>query len=117
MVRSETFPFENFAAATGGQITWVILNQHCDYEERRERTHLGCLKKFDEELCEVCHKPLTGDANASDLPPELQDKVYRPGRDGVIDDVELEFDERQPSYSGGPWELVEREEEEIESDQ
>jgi hypothetical protein len=76
MVRSETFPFRAWPDATPGQFTWVVLNQRIDYEERRARVHLACRSDFDRELCEVCHKPLTG---AQGVPEEFQDQVYRPG--------------------------------------
>jgi hypothetical protein len=59
----------------------------------------------------VCYQPLVGSADIADLPPEIQDKVYRPGRDGLVEDVTLQFPERVTSYSGGDWELVENEDE------
>jgi len=36
--------------------------------------------KFDEEICEVCYKPLTG---ISLVPEEYRDQVYVPGADEI----------------------------------
>jgi hypothetical protein len=106
MVRSQTLPFQDYALATPGQVTWVFLNQLVDYGEKRRRVHLHCLPKFDQEVCEVCYEPIN-----YGVPEELQDKIYRPGVDGIIPDVEIE-QERAESYSDGGWELVRSEENE-----
>ena len=103
MVRSETLPFENYTVATPGQISWVFLNQLVDYDEKRGRVHIRCLAKFDQTLCEVCYKPL-GDVDA--LPPEIQEKVYRPREHGMIPDVELELDE-EPRVQDTGWTKIE----------
>lgn len=39
----------------------------------------------------------------SSMSPEIRDKVYRPGVDGAIEDVELQFD--RPQTSSG-WEAM-----------
>lgn len=80
MVRAQTLPFGNFSDATPGQIVWVFLNQFLDYEERRNRIHLECQGKFDEQTCEVCGKPSTG---VSGVPKELEGEIYRPGEEEV----------------------------------
>jgi hypothetical protein len=55
---------------------------------------------------------LDGGADASELPPEIQEKIYRPREHGFVDDVEIQT-ERPQSYSGGQWELVAEDEAEI----
>jgi hypothetical protein len=91
MVRSEAFPFENFASATAGQLTWVYLNQLIDYDERVRKIHVHCRSKFFQDKCEVCGEPI---GNIRALPPELQDKVYRPGVDESYH-VDLKFEGTQ----------------------
>lgn len=81
MVRSETLPFNAYADATSGQLVWVFANTELDWRERRGRIHPQCLKKFDEEICEVCYRPLTG---LQLVPEHLKDEVYVPG-EGEID--------------------------------
>src|SRR5690348_16222352 len=76
MVRSQAFPWANFAGATPGQITWVYLNQLVDHDERLRKIHVHCMPKFLQERCEVCHEPII---MLDDLPAEIRDKVYRPG--------------------------------------
>jgi hypothetical protein len=46
------------------------------------------LPKFYRELCEVCHEPII---NVGELPPELQDEVYRPGENEQYN-IEVEFE-------------------------
>jgi hypothetical protein len=87
MVRSQTLPFNDFARATSGQLTWVYLNQLCDYEDRLRRIHVHCLPKFHRDLCEVCGEAVS---DVKKLPEEIRGKVYVPSRDGMIDDIHLE---------------------------
>jgi hypothetical protein len=75
MVRTQTLPFDRYAVATPGQLAWVYLNQLVDYEERLRKIHAHCLPKFKNDYCEVCHEPVI---DVLGLPPEIQDKVYRP---------------------------------------
>ena len=89
MVRTQTLPFQSWAAATAGQIAWVWVNGLIDNEERRKRIHTHCLTKFDREVCEVCHEPVM---LAADLPVHLQDKVYRPSVDGPVQDFQVKFE-------------------------
>ena len=105
MVRSKTLPFTDYALATPGQIAWVFLNTIVDYDEKRGRVHLRCLAKFDQTVCEVCYEPLN-----YDIPEELRDKVYRPGVDGILPEVEVEFPDRVATSSGGSWELIDHDE-------
>jgi hypothetical protein len=46
------------AGATSGQVVWFFLNRQIDDDERRRRVHLACRSKLDEDLCEVCGKPV-----------------------------------------------------------
>lgn len=36
------------------------------------------MPKFQQERCEVCHEPVT---DIMKLPPEIRDRVYKPGED------------------------------------
>jgi hypothetical protein len=38
--------------------------------------------------CEVCHEPVIV---VEELPPEIQDQIYRPGKDELPKDVTLRF--------------------------
>lgn len=106
MVRSQALPFENYSVATTGQLAWVYLNTIIDADEKRRRVHLKCLPKLDQEVCEVCYEPLVNEQN---LDPEIAKKVYRPGVDGVIEDVEIE-QPVGPTYSRGNWEMIPQDE-------
>ena len=83
MVRTKTLPFESWARATPGQITWVYVNDGIDWDERLKRTHTGdCRKRLTELHCEVCGKPI---ADEIDLPDEIREKIYRPSDNEVIE--------------------------------
>src|SRR5262245_19726003 len=88
MVRNETLPFNDYALATPGQLTWVFLNQLIDYDERVRKIHVHCLPKFKQDRCEICGEPV-GDVRQ--LPEHLQDQVYNPSLDGEIEDVKLDI--------------------------
>jgi hypothetical protein len=75
MVRSQTFPFSDYALATSGQIAWVYLNQLIDHDERVRKIHVHCLPKFNRETCEVCGEAVI---DISELDPETRDLVYKP---------------------------------------
>src|SRR5262245_24459584 len=97
MVRSETFPFNDYALATPGQLTWVYLNQLLDYDERVRKIHVHCLTKFNQERCEVCGEPI---ADVSKVDPALQDEIYRPGEDGLVEDFNWKRgDEKLPGVT------------------
>jgi hypothetical protein len=54
------------------------------------------LPKFFQDNCEVCHEPII---DTKRLPPEIQEKVYRPGND---EEYNVEVDLTPPvSFSGG----------------
>src|SRR5262245_47924399 len=78
MVRSETFPFRDYALATPGQLTWVYLNQLVDYDERIRKIHTHCLPKFHQLTCEVCGKPV---ADVAQFPAEVRERMLKPGKD------------------------------------
>jgi hypothetical protein len=91
MVRTQTLPFNDYAVATSGQLTWIFLNTLVDYEERLEQIHVHCLPKFHRNVCEVCHEPII---NLDDLPEEIRDKVYRPGEEAESFVKTITFDQR-----------------------
>ena len=78
MVRSESLPFESYAKATRGQLTWVWLNYAIDYDERLKKIHPHCQAKFLRDLCEICGEPIKVFA---ELPEEIQEQIYRPEGD------------------------------------
>jgi hypothetical protein len=94
MVRAQALPFDSWANATPGQLSWVYLNQLIDYDERRERIHEHCRSKFDRDTCEVCGEPIVVEGR---LPDDIQSEIYRPRDDpnypGFIGESILEFEE------------------------
>jgi hypothetical protein len=38
------------------------------------------MSKFNQERCEVCHEPIV---DTETLPPDIQEQVYRPGKEEV----------------------------------
>lgn len=88
MVRNEALPFNDYALATPGQLTWVFLNQLIDYDERIRKIHVHCLPKFKTDRCEVCGEPV-GDVRR--LSPDLQDQVYNPSEDGPVENMEIDI--------------------------
>lgn len=91
MVRANALPFDSFARATPGQITWVYINQLVDYEEDTKKVHPECIHEWGQEVCPVCHKPVRDpleNLNPDELPEDLQSEVYRPGDE--IDDRDAE---------------------------
>src|SRR5262245_25461526 len=91
MVRMQTLPFQDYAFATAGQLSWVALNQLIDYDERIRKIHIHCLPKFKQETCEVCGEKVF---DVSKLPPEIQEQVYRPGEDDDFNKV-IEFPDQR----------------------
>lgn len=95
MVRAQTLPFDSFARATPGQVTWVFLNQSVDYDEEKARVHENCLPKWDREYCPICHEP--SHISEDDLSPEVREKVYRPSED-MSQLVEVDFADNGTSH-------------------
>ena len=89
MVRAQAFPFDSWARATSGQFTWVYLNQLIDVDERKRKIHIQCLAKWESDTCEVCGELVYDTTN---LPPEIQDEIYRPGDDPNFVPQEVEVD-------------------------
>ena len=69
-----------------------------DADEELDKVHIGCREEYFETRCPVCSKPVIK-TQKFELPPELQDKVYRPGTDG---------DYFTPTYSNVEMEDLER---------
>jgi hypothetical protein len=62
------------------------------------------MAKFDQTLCEVCYEPLF---NVEELPPEIQEKIYRPSEDGMIEDVDLQLQDKDKSpMRDGGWGMI-----------
>ena len=77
---SQKLPFDNHARATAGQLIWVSLNQQIDWDERRARVHPWCVRKLEEEICEVCHKPFDY-SQIQELREQYGDLIYVPGEE------------------------------------
>ena len=90
MVRAQALPFNNWEDATPGQLTWVYLNQICDYDERRRKIHGHCIAKWEQDTCEVCGEPVIDEMK---LDPAILDEIYRPGEHMGETEIEIELDE------------------------
>ena len=101
MVRSETFPFQDYALATPGQLTWVWINQLLDHDERLRKIHVHCLPKFYSDRCEVCGDTVLA---IDQLPDEIQEEVYRPAPNEIY---EVEVDMKKPDTFEGRVEITE----------
>ena len=45
--------------------------------------------------------------NEAELRPEIREKIYRPGRDGMVEEFELKSDE-EPRMIDGGWGRIEQ---------
>lgn len=97
MVRTQAFPWgSDPGRATDGQFTWVFLQHEIDYDQRIRRIHSHCLAKFHKLTCEVCGEAI---GDVSQLPPELQEKVYKPGEKEIYK-VDLDLSQENPETFG-----------------
>ena len=54
-------------------------------------------------MCEVCYEPLFDEEQLS---PEIREKIYRPERDGKVEEFELELQEREAPLRDEGWGMV-----------
>lgn len=92
MVATKTLPFQSYADATHGQITWVFANQQLDFQEERKKVHPHCLDKWTTDRCPVCHEPSYDEFEITD---EIENEIYRPGDEIRRDLTEEEKSERR----------------------